>query len=715
VLAAESVPKVGALCGEDAYFASHSLSAFGIADGVGSWSTRGINAGLFSRGLLQHALKEMSRRAAALERVDLQDVLLQAVNRMIADETQGSTTVLLGQAHGDSVSVLNLGDSGIRVLRPMVQEPVFYGGQKSSVLRCIYRSSSILHRENLPWQVSSEDKSGSELAGCDLVTVQLKVDDLIIAGCDGLFDNISEAEIEELALEDLVGKASRGPATVRKLAKRLREVAEARSATPEGKRDDITVVVGLAQPWSASAAGGTIDNLEEDPACDSRELGPSAAAAKATSMGVVQGSQAPAHVPPSWPSACHHSQIPAVRVTAALHAGCLLAAPLSVPARLASTQVQCAVCEGMLCQFPLIMEPTVVVQARISALLGQGSFASAWQLTSLSHECGPSTAVLKVFVAPSSMLACLYGHEFVQEMAEQMSRERKVGERLATGPRHAGQAHIARLLSSLPVTPQEEGLPGMLVHEDAGTPLEGQVGADLSYSQRLAVVDGLCKGLAYLRLMDVVHGDISPGNVCIDSAGNARIIDFGNAVLFETARGRTMPCGQLEKIRSRYVRCRGFPASQRYAHPLPLVEVIEKIEKPAGINVYAEWYDPDLFVGNPAANPPEALRGMVMPGYSDMYGLGVLLWSMLTGEESPFDIEVACDRVRYTGWEAFYSWSEESQRTYLSRRLEENILPGLAADVSQADMQSIITWLLHALAEAPENRATALASGLGLG
>jgi len=227
-------------------------------------------------------------------------------------------------------------------------------------------------------------------------------------------------------------------------------------------------------------------------------------------------------------------------------------------------------------------------------------------------------------------------------------------------------------------------------------------------------VAGLCKALAFLRVMDVVHGDISPGNVCIDASGHARIIDFGNAVLFDHARGRTMPCAQLEKIRQRYVRCPGFPASQRYSHPLPLVELIEKVEKPAGIDVYAGWYDPDLLVGNPAANPPEALRGMVMPGYSDMYGLGVLLWNLLTGEETPFDIEVACDRVRFSGWAAYYTWSEHAQWTYLSRLLESRIRPDLASDMAKAEMQSIVTWFLHAFAEAPENRAQALTTGLVL-
>eukprot|EP00971_Amphidinium_carterae_P043188 849593-Amphidinium_carterae.1 len=38
------------------------------------------------------------------------------------------------------------------------------------------------------------------------------------------------------------------------------------------------------------------------------------------------------------------------------------------------------------------------------------------------------------------------------------------------------------------------------------------------------------------------------------------------------------------------------------------------------------------------------------------------------GPETPFDIEVACDRVRFSGWAAYYTWSEHAQWTYLSRR-----------------------------------------------
>eukprot|EP00913_Durusdinium_trenchii_P010952 g10279.t1 len=158
-LGAGCIPKAG--LGEDAFFASSSLSSFGLADGVGGWADRGVDAGKFSRALLR----------TALQRADLAGVAREAFQAVRQESHTGSCTLLLGQLQQDMVSLLNLGDCGIMVLRPMQKLPRFHGGTVTTEMRHLYRSTAMLHRRNLPLQLSSEDKDFSSLEEhYDLVT-----------------------------------------------------------------------------------------------------------------------------------------------------------------------------------------------------------------------------------------------------------------------------------------------------------------------------------------------------------------------------------------------------------------------------------------------------------------------------------------------------------------------------------------------------------------
>lgn len=162
-------------------------------------------------------------------------------------------------------------------------------------------------------------------------------------------------------------------------------------------------------------------------------------------------------------------------------------------------------------------------------------------------------------------------------------------------------------------------------------------------------------------------------------------------------------CPRLEPLRHRYVHHPLFPPSERYAYPLSVRQLIATVEQPCGIDLYGRCtYDPDLFPGNLAAAPPEALRGILQPGGSDVYGLGVVLWWLLTGQETPFEISVELDRVRFAGWADFYGLPVEGRREALLSRLEASLLPELRSALTQAE--AVADWLLSALAEAPEDR-----------
>ena len=82
-----------------------------------------------------------------------------------------------------------------------------------------------------------------------------------------------------------------------------------------------------------------------------------------------------------------------------------------------------------------------------------------------------------------------------------------------------------------------EGLPA-----DAAA-AELRPGAALhSRAALLALCERILRAYAGLHHQGILHGDIHPNNILIDSTGNARLIDFGLARILDPARGFTEPC-----------------------------------------------------------------------------------------------------------------------------------------------------------------------------
>jgi len=233
------------------FFAASAFSAFGLADGVGGWASRGVDAGLFSRSLLRSIFLEMRRRADSMQRADLPTVAAESYKAVRSEQIRSSCTLLLGQLHQDTLSVLNLGDCGIMALRPSAVLPRFHGGTVTTTMRQTFRSTPMLHRQNLPLQLSSEDDDLSSLVDhYDFVTLRLRRGDLLIAGTDGLFDNIGDRELKSIALAHHEGRTASGGSkdfSIQLANQLLHRAADAARAPmefgPGGKLDDIAVVV----------------------------------------------------------------------------------------------------------------------------------------------------------------------------------------------------------------------------------------------------------------------------------------------------------------------------------------------------------------------------------------------------------------------------------------------------------------------------------------
>ncbi|KAJ6834492.1 putative protein phosphatase 2C 55 [Iris pallida] len=155
-------------------------------------------------------------------------------------KARGSSTACIIALTDQGVHAVNLGDSGFIVVRDGCT---------------IFRSPVQQHDFNFTYQL--ESGNGSDLpSAAQVFTVPIASGDVIVAGTDGLFDNLYNSEVTAIVVHAV--RAGLGPqVTAQKIAALARQRAQDKNRqTPfssaaqdagyryyGGKLDDITVVV----------------------------------------------------------------------------------------------------------------------------------------------------------------------------------------------------------------------------------------------------------------------------------------------------------------------------------------------------------------------------------------------------------------------------------------------------------------------------------------
>jgi len=116
--------------------------------------------------------------------------------------------------------------------------------------------------------------------------------------------------------------------------------------------------------------------------------------------------------------------------------------------------------------------------------------------------------------------------------------------------------------------------------------------------EALRIVSEIARGLERAHSAGVIHRDLKPDNVMLDSDGAVKILDFGLAKVFEASDPAAVSISQLET--------RG-----------------------------ADLTKEGSLVGTVAYMSPEQARGQPVDPRSDLFSLGVLLYELLTGRH-PF-------------------------------------------------------------------------------
>lgn len=148
--------------------------------------------------------------------------------------------------------------------------------------------------------------------------------------------------------------------------------------------------------------------------------------------------------------------------------------------------------------------------------------------------------------------------------------------------------NIARLLDG---GTTNDGRPYLVMEHVEGVPIDQYCEERrLSARERLELILPVCSALAFAHQNLVVHRDIKPGNILVTEEGVPKLLDFGIAKLLDPEEGLADLTRTLER-----------PMTLRYASP-------------------------------------EQVRAEPVTPASDLYGLGVLLYQLLTGR-LPCDLD----------------------------------------------------------------------------
>ncbi|KAK1627952.1 hypothetical protein QYE76_002267 [Lolium multiflorum] len=163
---------------EDAHFCHAGAGVVGVADGVGGCRGDGVDAAEFSRGLMANAYNAVA--AASSSGICPYTLLERAYQKTVTStRTPAASTVLVLSLAGRALRWAYIGDNTFTVFR---------GG------RLLLRALPQQHYFNCPFQLRAV--GGDRVQDAALGEFPVEEGEVVVAGTDGLFDNVFDAALE---------------------------------------------------------------------------------------------------------------------------------------------------------------------------------------------------------------------------------------------------------------------------------------------------------------------------------------------------------------------------------------------------------------------------------------------------------------------------------------------------------------------------------------
>ncbi|KQK17902.1 hypothetical protein BRADI_1g37500v3 [Brachypodium distachyon] len=222
---------------EDAHFIRADPGVIGVADGVGSWRAKGVDAAAFSRALMANARAQVDSAVPGTP-VCPYKLLERAYEQTVAASTPGSSTAVIVSLSGRVLRWAYVGDSGFALFRRG---------------RMVHRSQPQQASFNCPYQLGAW---GNKVGEAAVGQIAVKDGDVLVVGSDGLFDNLFDSAIQQIVR--MCGELKFSPKMVADILAgnaycnaRSNQDSPFSAASRQqqgtsftgGKQDDITVVV----------------------------------------------------------------------------------------------------------------------------------------------------------------------------------------------------------------------------------------------------------------------------------------------------------------------------------------------------------------------------------------------------------------------------------------------------------------------------------------
>ena len=242
-------PKKRATGGEDAYCADDMLLA--VADGVGSWAARGVDSGEYARALMRGLYEYCEECRFDQSDVSPLDGLKYAVE--IADQHQGSSTALVATISGNTLSVLQIGDCSLLVLRGAWPDRE---GKREAEPEVVFRTEELLHGFNYPYQLGQNSITRPENGALNLVAVEEH--DIVLLGSDGVFDNVFDEDVAATVARHLrAAQASAAQASAARSETNGRHIRDAPGALQRAIDAAAKEIVATAEQNAVERGGRT--------------------------------------------------------------------------------------------------------------------------------------------------------------------------------------------------------------------------------------------------------------------------------------------------------------------------------------------------------------------------------------------------------------------------------------------------------------------------
>jgi len=250
--------------GEDAL--SYHDGMICVADGVGGWNEIGVDPSKYSNELCNNIKREYLTYGHKYN-YNPKSIFIEAAKKTIS---QGSSTFCMCTLDFEKnyLHTVNMGDSGYMIIRDFATNSKFEGNLENIIkknedekiidLKILFKSAEQQHQFNFPYQVGSH---GDPPEDSEINVHEIRENDIIVLGTDGLWDNLFEEQI--LAIIKPFYETTQKIKDLDLLANLIAELAEKLSLSPKykspfsvkskglylgGKSDDITIIVAQIVP-----------------------------------------------------------------------------------------------------------------------------------------------------------------------------------------------------------------------------------------------------------------------------------------------------------------------------------------------------------------------------------------------------------------------------------------------------------------------------------